>query len=126
MSKEIFNFKPFEDRILIDPIKIADEEVTASGIVVQRTNQTDKTPFEGYVVAVGPGRVGHDSGVLQAMNVAVGDRVQWSKYSGHILDINNVEYLLMRQSDILGLIIEPVAKSEPCEVDCSNKAACPE
>ncbi len=113
MSKAILSFQPFEDRVLIDPVEIPDEEVTASGLVIQFNKDSDKTPYEGYVVAVGPGRVGHDSGVLHPMSVAVGDKVQWSKYSGHKLTIDGNEYLLMRQADILGKVIETIDVTIP-------------
>jgi chaperonin GroES len=85
--------KPLGDRVVIKVLER--EEKTASGIVLPDTAK--EKPQEGEVIAVG-------SGKLVALDVKVGDRVIYSKYAGTEVKINNEEYLIMRENDILGIV----------------------
>ncbi|MBB5326330.1 chaperonin GroES [Anoxybacillus tepidamans] len=91
--------KPLGDRIVIELIQT--EEKTASGIVLPDTAK--EKPQEGKVVAVGTGRV-LDSGERIAPEVAVGDRIIFSKYAGTEVKYEGKEYLILRESDILAVI----------------------
>ncbi|ANB59411.1 chaperonin GroES [Anoxybacillus voinovskiensis] len=91
--------KPLGDRIVIELIQT--EEKTASGIVLPDTAK--EKPQEGKVVAVGTGRV-LDSGERVAPEVAVGDRIIFSKYAGTEVKYEGKEYLILRESDILAVI----------------------
>ncbi|HAA38109.1 MAG TPA: co-chaperone GroES [Firmicutes bacterium] len=89
--------KPLGDRVVIKVLEA--EEKTASGIVLP--DKAKEKPQEGEVTAVGDGRI-LDNGTRVPMDVAVGDRVLFSKYAGTEVKIDGVEYLIMRQEDILG------------------------
>lgn len=91
--------KPLGDRIVIELVEA--EEKTASGIVLP--DSAKEKPQEGKVVAVGTGRV-LDSGERVALEVAVGDRIIFSKYSGTEVKFEGTEYLVLRESDILAVI----------------------
>jgi chaperonin GroES len=91
--------KPLGDRIIIELVQ--SEEKTASGIVLPDTAK--EKPQEGKVVAVGTGRV-LDSGEKVAVEVAVGDRIIFSKYSGTEVKYQGTEYLILRESDVLAVI----------------------
>ena len=92
MSK--VNFKPNEDRILVE--SAAAEEKTASGIIIPDTAK--EKPQEGTVVAVGDGTT------EKPVTVKVGDKILYGKYSGTELTIDGTEYLIMRNSDVFGII----------------------
>ena len=92
-------FKPFGDRILVQRIE-AEEEVRGS-IVIPDTAK--EKPQEGIVLAVGDGRV-LDSGDLVEMAVKAGDRVLFGKYGGTETTIDDVEYLILREDDVLGIL----------------------
>ncbi|MFZ5768604.1 MAG: co-chaperone GroES [Bacillota bacterium] len=94
----VSQLKPLADRVVVKPI--TQEERTKGGIVLPDTAK-DK-PQEGEVVAVGPGRI-LDNGNRVEMEVKVGDRVIFSKYSGTEVKIEGEEYLIMRESDILAV-----------------------
>lgn len=89
--------KPLGDRVVIKPLEA--EEKTASGIVLP--DKAKEKPQEGEVVAVGNGRI-LDNGTRVEMDVAVGNRVLFSKYAGTEVKLDGVDYLIMRQDDILG------------------------
>ncbi|WP_027410638.1 co-chaperone GroES [Anoxybacteroides tepidamans] len=91
--------KPLGDRVVIELVQT--EEKTASGIVLPDTAK--EKPQEGKVVAVGTGRV-LDSGERVAPEVAVGDRIIFSKYAGTEVKYEGKEYLILRESDILAVI----------------------
>lgn len=91
-------FKPLHDRILV---KRVEQEKTAGGIIIPETAQ-DK-PMEGTVVAVGPGGR-DDKGNIVPMSVKDGDRVLFGKWSGTEVKIDDEEYLIMKESDIMGII----------------------
>ncbi len=94
------NFKPNADRIVVEPA--AAEEKTASGIYIPDTAK--EKPQQGIVVAVGPGKHAEQTGTLIPVNVKVGDQVLYSKYGGTEVTIEGKEYLIMRDSDVLGTL----------------------
>ncbi len=93
--------KPLGDRVVIELVE--SEEKTASGIVLP--DSAKEKPQEGKVMAVGTGRV-LDSGERVALEVAVGDRIIFSKYAGTEVKYQGVEYLILRDSDILAVVGE--------------------
>lgn len=90
------NLKPFGDRVVVKAIEA--EEKTKGGIILP--DMAKEKPQEGEVVAVGPGRV-LDSGIRLAPEVKVGDRVIYTKYGGTEIKVDEVEYLVVRESDLL-------------------------
>jgi len=92
------NVRPLADRVLIKPAPR--EEVTKSGIVLPDT--VKEKPQDGTVVAVGPGRV-DDKGVRVPLELKKGDRVIYAKYAGTEIKIDNDEYIILRESDILAV-----------------------
>lgn len=95
-----FRIRPLGDRVVIKPAPR--EEQTKSGIFLPDT-ATKERPQEGDILAVGEGRR-DDSGKLIPMNVAVGDRVLFAKYSGTEVKIDDEDYLIMSEKDVLGVI----------------------
>jgi len=91
--------RPLHDRVIVK--RVEEERKTASGIVIP-DNATEK-PDQGEVIAVGNGKIG-DDGKVRPMNVKVGDRVLFGKYSGQAFKMDGVEYLQMREDDIIGII----------------------
>ncbi|GAV24950.1 molecular chaperone GroES [Carboxydothermus islandicus] len=92
-------FRPLHDRVLVKPLP--SEEVTKSGIVIPDTAK--EKPQQGEVKAVGSGRI-LENGERVPMEVKVGDRVFYSKYAGTEVKIDGEEYLILRESDILGIL----------------------
>lgn len=90
--------KPLADRVVVKPIQM--EEKTKGGIVLPDTAK--EKPQEGEVIAVGTGRV-LENGTKLAPDVKVGDRVIYSKYSGSEVKIEDEEYLIIRETDILAI-----------------------
>ena len=88
------SFKPLTDRVLVEPA--AAEEKTASGIIIPDTAK--EKPQRGQIVAVGTGKKD------EPLNVKVGDTVLYGKYSGTEISIDGTEYLIMKESDIYGII----------------------
>ena len=93
------NFRPLQDRVLVR--RIEQEEKTLGGIIIRDTAK--EKPMEGEVVAVGPGARGED-GKLHALDVKAGDRVLFGKWSGTEVKIEGEELLIMKESDIMGVI----------------------
>lgn len=93
------NLKPLGDRVVIKPQPR--EEVTKSGIVLPDTAK--EKPQEGLVVAVGPGRMLED-GKRAAMEVSEGDRVIYAKYAGTEIKLDDEEYLILGEKDILAVM----------------------
>jgi chaperonin GroES len=87
---------PLADKLVLRPI--VQEEVLASGIVIPDTAK--EKPQQGEVIAVGPGRR-DDDGKIVPMEIAVGDRVLYAKYTGQEIKIENEELIVLRESDIL-------------------------
>ena len=98
-------FRPLHDRIVLE--RIDAEAKTAGGIIVPDTAQ--EKPQQGEVIAVGPG-TRDDSGKLIPLDVKVGDRVLFGKWSGTEVKIDGAEYLIMQESDIMGVLTEQVAR----------------
>ncbi len=93
------NLKPLADRVVIEHVE--QNEKTTSGIFLPDTAK--EKPQEGVVSAVGPGRV-NDDGKTLPMTVKVGDRVIYSKYSGSEIKIDNKEYLIVSEKDVLAIV----------------------
>ncbi len=98
MSEKV-NLRPLADRVVIKPRKA--EEKTKGGIILPDTANKDK-PLIGKVVAVGSGKLLED-GKRAPMEVKVGDEVVYSKYAGTEVKIDEEEYLIMREDDILAV-----------------------
>ncbi|KAB2951380.1 co-chaperone GroES [Heliorestis acidaminivorans] len=93
------NIKPLADRVVVKPLEA--EEKTASGIIMPDTAK--EKPQQGEIVAVGSGRI-LDNGERAALEVAVGDRVIYSKYSGTEVKLEGTEYLILNERDILAVL----------------------
>lgn len=93
------NLKPLGDRVIVKPK--APEEKTKGGIILPDTAQ--EKPMEGEIVAVGNGKT-DDSGKKVAMELKVGDKVLYGKYSGTEVKVNEDEYLIMREGDVYAVI----------------------
>ena len=98
MAKGELNVRPLHDRILVR--RMAEEEKTAGGIIIPGTAK--EKPQRGEIVATGKGRVTEDGKVLP-LEVKSGDKVLFSKYAGTELKLEGVEYLMMREEDVLGV-----------------------
>lgn len=92
-------FRPLQDRILIR--RIEEETKTAGGIIVPDTAK--EKPQQGEVIAVGNGKR-LDDGKVQPVDVKVGDRILFGKYSGSDIKVDGVEHLILREEEILGII----------------------
>ena len=93
------SFRPLQDRVLIR--RVAQDEKTAGGIIIPDTAK--EKPMEGEVVAVGPGARGED-GTLHPLDVKRGDRVLFGKWAGTEVIIEGEDRLILKESDILGVI----------------------
>ena len=96
-----FKLKPLADRVVIEPLD-DEAEKSPGGIIIPDTAK--ERPQQGNVVAVGPGRT-TDDGTLVKLDVKNGDRVVYSKYAGTEYTDNGTEYLIVRESDILAVIV---------------------
>ncbi|MBI4127608.1 MAG: co-chaperone GroES [Parcubacteria group bacterium] len=94
------NLKPLGDRVIVKPI--TEEERTKSGIVLPDTAEKER-PEQGEVIAVGPGKRMED-GKRAPMEVKKGDRVVFTKYSPNEVEIDDVEYLILKEDDVLAII----------------------
>ena len=93
------NFRPLQDRVLIR--RIEQEEKTVGGIIIPDTAK--EKPMEGQVIAAGPGARG-DDGKLHPLDVKIGDRVLFGKWSGTEIKIDGEDLVVMKESDIMGVI----------------------
>lgn len=93
------SFRPLHDRVVVK--RLEQEEKTAGGIIIPDTAK--EKPSQGEVIAVGPGARGED-GKLHALDVKAGDRVLFGKWSGTEVKIDGQDLLIMKESDILGII----------------------
>lgn len=98
-------FRPLHDRVLVR--RIEEDDTTAGGIIIPDTAK--EKPQEGEVLAAGSGNKAED-GTVTALDVKAGDLILFGKYSGNEVTIDGEELLIMKESDILG-IIEPAKKS---------------
>jgi chaperonin GroES len=92
-------FRPLHDRVLVR--RVTAEEKTAGGIIIPDTAK--EKPQEGEIVAAGPG-ARNDNGELVALDVKAGDRILFGKWSGTEVKIDGEELLIMKESDILGIV----------------------
>ena len=92
-------FRPLHDRIVVK--RITAEEKTAGGIIIPDTAK--EKPMEGEVIAVGPG-ARNEQGAIVALDVKSGDRVLFGKWSGTEVKLDGEELLIMKESDIMGII----------------------
>jgi chaperonin GroES len=99
-------FRPLHDRVVVR--RIEDDERTPGGIIIPDTAK--EKPQQGEVIAVGPG-ARDEKGVLQPLDVKAGDRVLFGKWSGSEVKIDGEELLIMKESDILG-VLEGAAASK--------------
>ena len=100
-------FRPLHDRVVVK--RIDAEERSAGGIIIPDTAK--EKPSQGEVIAVGPG--GRDeSGKLIPIDVQAGDRVLFGKWSGTEVKIDSVDYLIMKESDIMGVLDQTVARKK--------------
>jgi chaperonin GroES len=100
-------FRPLHDRVVVTRIDADDK--TAGGIIIPDTAK--EKPTEGEVIAVGPG--GRDeNGKLIPIDLKKGDRVLFGKWSGTEVKIDGVEYLIMKESDIMGVVEQAVASKK--------------
>ena len=97
-------FRPLHDRVLVRRIE-ADEK-TAGGIIIPDTAK--EKPHEGEVIAVGPG-ARDESGKLVELDVKVGDRILFGKWSGTEIKLDGEDLLIMKESDVMGVIDQSVA-----------------
>jgi len=95
MAKE--NFELFDDRVLVKPNEA--EEKTAGGIIIPDTAK--EKPQKGTVIAVGNGRFAEQTGNLIPLQIKAGDTIMYGKYGGTEINIEGVDYLIMRATDIL-------------------------
>jgi chaperonin GroES len=91
--------RPLHDRVIVK--RLEEEKKTASGIVIP--DSAAEKPDQGEVLAIGTGKVG-DDGKVRAMDVKVGDRVLFGKYSGSTVKIDGDELLVMREEDIMAVV----------------------
>ena len=92
-------FRPFHDRVLVR--RVTAEEKTAGGIIIPDTAK--EKPQEGEVISVGSGTL-NDKGELRALDVKAGDRILFGKWSGTEVKLNGEELLIMKESDIMGIL----------------------
>jgi chaperonin GroES len=91
--------RPLQDRVIVK--RIEEEEKTKGGIIIPDTAK--EKPQEGKVIAVGKGKL-NDEGKLMPLDVKVGDKILFGKYTGSEIKLNGEEHLIMREDDILGVV----------------------
>ena len=101
-------FRPLHDRVVVR--RLTAEEKTAGGIIIPDTAK--EKPMEGEVIAVGPG-ARNEQGHVVALDVKAGDRILFGKWSGTEVKLDGEELLIMKESDILGIIEGGAAKHKP-------------
>jgi chaperonin GroES len=99
ISGDAMNLRPLADRVIVK--RIDSETKTASGIVIP--DAAAEKPDQGEILAVGPGKK-NDKGELSAMNVKVGDRVLFGKYSGQTVKVDGNELLVMKEDDLFAVV----------------------
>ena len=106
MGEEVMKFRPLHDRVV--GRRLGEDERTAGGIIIPDTAK--EKPMEGEVLAIGPG-ARNDKGELTPLDVKAGDRILFGKWSGSEVKIDDEELVIMKESDIMG-IIENVKKAK--------------
>jgi chaperonin GroES len=100
------NLRPLNDRIVVEPLE--QEEQTSSGIFLPETAK--EKPQQGKVIAAGPGARDED-GKRMALDVNVGDTVLFAKYAGTEIKMDGKKYLIMKESDVLGVMLGSAVKA---------------
>ena len=99
------NMRPLYDRIVVK--RIEEQETTRNGIIIP--DSAKEKPQEGEVIAAGHGKR-LDNGKLVALEVKAGDRILFGKYSGNVIKLDGIEYIIMQEDDVLG-ILDAAARS---------------
>ncbi len=99
-------FRPLHDRVVVR--RLEQDDKTAGGIIIPDTAK--EKPMEGEVIAVGPGARSED-GQIHPLDVKAGDRILFGKWSGTEVKLDGVEYIIMKESDIMG-VLDPVASKK--------------
>ncbi len=94
------NIKPLSDHVLIEPIK--EEERTESGIILPKTAEKER-PEQGRVIAIGPGKR-NEEGKIIPVSVRPGQKVLFTKYGPNEIKVDNKEYLIAKEEDILAIL----------------------
>jgi chaperonin GroES len=94
-------FRPLHDRVLVE--RVESDEKTAGGIIIPDTAK--EKPIRGKVISVGPGAK-DDKGNLQPLEVKAGDEIVFGKWSGLEVKVSGKDYLVMKESDILGILVD--------------------
>ncbi len=100
MADKKLHLRPLADRVLVEPLE--QEEKTASGLLLPETAK--EKPQEGLIVAIGPGRWDEDGKKRVEMEVKLGDKVIFAKYSGSEIKISDKKYLILGEKDILAVV----------------------
>ena len=95
------NIRPLYDRVVVR--RVQEEEKSKGGIIIP--DSAKEKPIEGEVIAVGSGKLA-DDGKLHALEVKKGDRVLFGKYSGNEVKLNGIEHLILREEEILGVLVK--------------------
>ena len=101
------SFRPLHDRVVVK--RLDAEEKTAGGIIIPDTAK--EKPMEGEIVAAGPG-ARNEAGALVPLDVKAGDRVLFGKWSGTEVKLNGEDLLIMKESDIMGIVETTVSKKK--------------
>ena len=96
---DIMNIRPLYDRIVVK--RIEEQETTRNGIVIP--DSAKEKPQEGEVMAIGRGKR-LDDGKMVSLDVQVGDRILFGKYTGNDIKLDGIEYIIMREDDVLGVL----------------------
>src|ERR1700693_1886541 len=99
-SCQTMKIRPLHDRVVVK--RIEEQETVRGGIIIP--DSAKEKPQEGEVVAVGNGKRSEKDGALQALDVKVGDRILFGKYSGSDIKVDGEEYMIMREDEILGIL----------------------
>lgn len=100
MAEKKLKMRPLADRVIVEPLE--QDEKTASGLYLPETAK--ERPQEGLIVAAGPGRWDEDGKKRVEMEVAVGDKVVFAKYSGSEIKLDEKKYLIMSEKDLLAVL----------------------
>jgi chaperonin GroES len=100
MAEKKLGLRPLGDRVIVEPL--AQDEKTASGLLLPETAK--EKPQEGLIVAVGPGRWDEDGKKRIEMEIVVGDKIVFAKYSGSEIKLGEKKYLIMSEKDLLAVM----------------------
>ncbi len=100
MAEKKLGLRPLADRVIVEPLE--QEEKTTGGLLLPETAK--EKPQEGMAVAIGPGRWDEDGKKRVEMEVSLGDKVVFAKYTGSEIKLNEKKYLIMSEKDILAVV----------------------